>query len=174
VEPGHEALARSPAHLRAEFGRSDVRLFALLGFLEVRYPAKWRIAFNHDELEPWWGAWSPAVLAIAALLTGAGLMLTWRLLATLYALPAWLIGFFCNRQLSLAGSWRLAGAALMPGALFMAAVIFIYGLGWLDLVRLLIAAVMHVLVGWIYVVLGVLALPKLALDSARTNPFQAP
>jgi len=35
-----------------------------------------------------------------------------------------------------AGSWRLAGAALMPGALFLCAAILLYGLGALDLVRL--------------------------------------
>jgi len=69
------------------------------------------------EMEPWWGAREPVVLALAALTVVVGLFVTWSFLATIYVGPVWLISFFANRDLKLAECWRLAGAALMPGAL---------------------------------------------------------
>jgi hypothetical protein len=175
VDLDHGGLARSPAHVRVEFGRSDVQVFALLGFAKASYPKGWRIAFNHQELEPWWGAWKPALLAIVAGLVVIGLILAWWLLATVYALPVWLIGFFGNRQLSLAGSWRLAGAALMPGALLLSVALFFYGLGTLDLIRLMAAAVVHLVLGWVYLSLGALAQPRIReAQDERANPFGRP
>ena len=95
-------------------------LYAVRLRWQCAYPprlGRWR--FNRTELGPWWGAWAPAILAIVAMLVVTGLMVSWACLATVYFLPAWLVGFFANRDLSLRGSWRLAGAALMPGALLM-------------------------------------------------------
>src|ERR1035438_8910206 len=85
--------------------------------------------------------------------------------------PGWLIGFFANRDLSLRGSWRLAGAALMPVALFMCAVIFLYGCGGLDLVRLTVAGALHLVMGWVYLIISPLRLPRHPAAAATVNPF---
>jgi len=82
------------------------------------------------------------------------LLLDWAAMATLYFLPAWLVAFFTNRDLSLVGAWRVAGAAQLPGALFMAVAIVLYGLGAVDLIRLVLAAAVHVVIGWVYVLAG--------------------
>ena len=172
VDLTHSRQARSPAHVQVEFGQYDVRIFSLFGFLQGRYPPGWRMAFNRVELEPWWGAWVPELLACAAGSVLAGLIVIWAILATLHSLPAWLIGFFANRDLSLGGSWRLSGAALLPGALFLTAAIFLYGLGLLDLVRLLVAAGAHLVIGWVYLVVSPLALPRYpGVSGAKRNPF---
>jgi len=52
-----------------------------------------RIAVNQQETRPWWEAWSPALLAMAAAIVFVGLLLCWDLLATLYFFPAWLAAF---------------------------------------------------------------------------------
>ena len=175
VDLNHEGQARSPAHVQVEFGKTDVKVFSILGFAFVTYPHGWIMAFNRTELEPWWGAWAPDILAIVAGLVVVGLMLGWALLATLYALPVWLVGFFANRDLTWPGSWRLAGAALMPGALLLTAAIFFYGLGALDPVRLIVAAALHVVVGWGYVLASPLCLPRHpAVPAAPANPFVVP
>ena len=36
--------------------------------------------------------------------------------AAVYFLPAWILGFFTDRDLNLRAGWKLSGAALMPGA----------------------------------------------------------
>jgi hypothetical protein len=175
VDPAHGGAIRSPAHLQVEFGRKDLEIILLGGYLRIPYQRNWLLMFNRRELEPWWGAWAPALLALAAALAIGGLMLAWSLVATLYCLPAWLAGFMADRQLTLRGSWRMAGAALMPGALLMTAAILAYGLGALDLIQLAGAGAGHILLGWIYLIAGVLSLPRHpAAPASPANPFTEP
>jgi hypothetical protein len=100
-------------------------------------------------------------------------MMTWALMATVYCLPAWVVGFYADRRVSLRESWRLAGAALMPGALLLTTAIFFYGLGALDLVHLVVAGAAHFLIGWVYVIVSPLYLPKHTAAVGRANPFVA-
>jgi hypothetical protein len=171
VDLDHSGEARSPAPVQVEFGRSNCEVFSLFGCMQGAYPPGWAVAFNRTELGPWWGAWAPATLAIVAVLVVGGLMLSWAGLATVYFLPAWLVGFFANRTLSLCGSWRLAGAALMPGALLLSAATVLYGWGALDLVLLATAAAAHLVVGWIYLIVSPLCLPRCRAEEAKENPF---
>ena len=175
VDLKHEGRARSPAHIQVEFGEKDCEVFSLLGFVKGPYPPEWVVAFNRDGLVPWWGAWEPALLGITVVLVVSALMLVWATLATVYALPVWLLGFFANRQLTLPGSWRLSGAALLPGALVFSAAIVLYGVGAFGLIELAAAAAAHVLVGWIYLISSPLRLPvHPAVAAAKANPFSAP
>jgi len=171
VDSKHEGTAHSPAHFEIEFGRNDARIYSLFGFLQVRYSNRWNLAFNRSELEPWWGAWARPLLAMAAALVIGGLMFSWTVLATLYFLPAWLAGLYTNRDLSLRGSWRLAGAALMPGALLLTAAIVLYGLAVLDLIELAVAAALHLVVGCAYVCAATLSLPRHPEAVEKGNPF---
>jgi len=171
VDLDHTGAARSPAHVQVEFGRTDVKVISLLGRLHGAYPRSWTVAFSRTELGPWWGAWAPAILAVAGASVVAGLMLSWAVLATAYCLPAWLVGFFANRAVNLGGSWRLAGAALMPGALVLCVAIFLYGWGTLDLVGLAVASAVHLVVGWVYLGVSPLCLPRLAATTLKENPF---
>jgi len=171
VDLDHVGQARSPAQVQVEFGRRDFKVYSLLGAAQRAYPRNGAVPFNRIELGPWWGAWAPAILAIAAATVAAGLMVSWVCLATLYCLPAWLIAFFANRDCSVGGTWRLAGAALMPGALLLSGVIVLYGWGALDLVRLAVGWAAHLVVGWVCLLLSVLSLPRRQTVSAKTNPF---
>jgi len=176
VDPEHSGGAVPTAHLQLEIGNSDLKLISFLGFCRWRYPAGRRLPFNNPEVEPWWGAWSPAILALAGLATATGLLLSWMVLATIYMVPVWLLGFFLNRELHLGSSWRLSCAALLPGCLLMSALIFFYSLSLMDAVRLAAGLLAHILIGWIYCIAGTLARPKLAQALAGGgNPFaQAP
>src|SRR5690349_12436639 len=128
IDLKHEGEARSPAHVQIEFGRAYVKVFSLFGFVEAAYPRGYAIAFNRPELVPWWGAWTPPLLALIVGGVIVALFLIWALLASIYCWVAWLFAFFANRHLKLPQSWRLSGAALMPGALLMAVTIVLYGL----------------------------------------------
>jgi len=172
VDLDHAAQARSPAHLQVEFGQTDIRFYSLFGCRSMAYPKAYAIGFNYQDLKPWWGAWAPILLALTAGATAVGLLLSWTLLATLYCLVVWLLGLYLNRELTLCGSWRLAGAALIPAALVMIVALVLYGLGQLDVVRLSAAFVLHFVIGWVYVVLGAIAAPGIgSLADKKTNPF---
>ena len=171
VDLDHTGAVRSPAQVEVEFGRGDFKVYSLFGCLRSAYPQSRAVAFNRTELGPWWGAWAPPILAILAVLVVAALIPAWACLATVYCLPVWLIGFFADRECSMGGSWRLSGAALMPGAFLMCAAILMYGLGAFDLVRLTLAGAVHFIVGWIYLVVSPLSLPRHQAKPAKVNPF---
>lgn len=173
VDLRHEGQARSPAHLAVEFGQRDIKIFSLFGYIGLRYPQEQALAFNRDDLTPWWGAWSPAILAIAAGLVLVGLMVSWAVLATLYCLPVWLVALYTNRDLSLRGSWRVAGAALMPGALCFTLILVAYGFEELDMVHLIAGFALHLAVSWIYVLVSPWYCPRYKVQGSRANPFVA-
>ena len=172
VDLNHQGHARSPAHVQIELGQHSLRIFSLFGYLEVLYPQSRNVPFNRTELVPWWGAWVPPILGIAAAAVIGGSLVGWAFFATLYMWPAWVIGFFSDRDLKLSASWRLAGASLMPGAILLSAAILFYGLGAVDLVQLVAASLVHLIVGWIYLFGGVLATPQhAAAETSVKNPF---
>jgi len=174
VDPNHSGQIQSPADLQIEFGRETVRVSSLFGYAEWNYPADWIIAFNRTELEPLWGAWEPEWLGIMVLAVVAGLMLSWTVLATIYFLPAWLLGFLANRRLNFRGSWKLAGAALMPGAMLFTTAIGLYDFGVFGLIQFCFLFGAHVALGWIYLPLSQLFLLRIDAKPPAGNPFSPP
>src|ERR1051325_6159911 len=114
VDLNHSGAVGRSAHVQVQFGKTDFRICSLPGCFTLHYPTGWVVALNRTELEPWWGAWKPAIMAFTFLLTVLVLILNWWVLATLYCLPAWIVALYANRDLSLAESWKLATAALLP------------------------------------------------------------
>ena len=174
VDLEHGGALRSPADFQLEFGSDSVRIFSLFGETEVAYPPGYVIAANQTDARPAWGAWAPDILGIAAIGTFFGLMLVWALLATIYFMVVWLICLFSNRDLSLGASWRLAGAALMPGALLFSMALVLYVIdGGFDIVRLCFAFGMHLVIGWIYIFVSPMFLNR-AQPTDKKNPFTQP
>ncbi|HXG49494.1 MAG TPA: hypothetical protein VNO52_17865 [Methylomirabilota bacterium] len=172
VDTGGDNRATLTSDVRVEFLVHGLRICSLLGCWPLPYPAGWRIQFNRPELEPLWGAWQPIILGLEILIAPCLLLLTWAALATCYCPFVWLIGYFNDRHLTLAGSWRLAGASLMPGALIMIAAILAYGAGALDLLRMLVVTTFHLLVPWPYLILAPLTLPLIPrTQRPSANPF---
>ena len=171
VDLDRSGEVRSLAHFQFEFGRTNMLARSLLGYSSINYPDGWTIAFNRPELSPRWGAWRPVFLAAGVLGTVLYLMASWCVLATLYFAPIWLLGFFANRDLTLKESWKLCGAALMPGALAMLVAILFYGIGMLDLVHMGFALALHVLVGWIYLGISTFYVPLIGEANVPRDPF---
>ncbi len=148
------------------------KICSLAGCWRVAYPPAWRVGLNRPELEPWWGAWHWPVLAVVALLVMVALLAGWCLLATIYFPFAKLAGFFADRELTWAGSWRLAGAALLPGAFLNIAGLFFYSIHALDLIHLGLIYLLHIVCGWVFIAASPFFLPKeSALAAASPNPF---
>jgi hypothetical protein len=170
VDLEHGGSLRSPADFQFEFGADSVRVFSLFGETELAYPPGYIIAANQTDARPAWGAWAPDILGLAAIGTFFGLLLVWALLATIYFLPVWLICLFTNRDLTFRASWKLAGAALMPGALLLSVSLVLYDLGGFDIVQLSFAFAMHLVIGWIYLFVSPMFLNR-ALPAEEKNPF---
>jgi hypothetical protein len=172
IDPQHQGTVRVPAHLQVELGRMEMRFIALFGQWDLPYPDKrWVVGFNRTDLQPWWGAWRPFILWMIFGGSFLGMVTTWWVLQTCYVVPLWLLGFFKNRILGLMGAWKLAGAALLPAALFMTGAVVFYGLGWIDLVQLLIAHGLHWVIGIVYAVGAVVYRPDQKAANPTANPF---
>lgn len=170
----HSGQIRSPAQFQFEFGRDYLAIFSLFGEADVPYPPDQSFYFDRNDVQPQWGAWAPDLLGLAALATFAGLLVSWTILATLYFLPVWLASFFGNRDLNFRQSWRLAGAAQMPGALLLTLSLWLYGLGVFDVVKLCFAFGMHFIISWIYLFVSVPFLPRpTTAPAGKKNPFTA-
>jgi hypothetical protein len=173
LDPTDSADRGEGADLQIELGQNDLRFRSLFGYLVVPYPADTILAINRREVEPWWGAWHPAfVLGV-----GAGVVVllfaSWSVLALLYTWPVRVISFYADRHLSLGGAWRLASAALLPGAILMVLAAAAYTFQHLNLVQLLAATALHFIVGWIYILGSPFCLPRTAAagGTTRRNPF---
>ena len=172
VDIWHEGKLGNEAQVAVEFGRTDVRVHTLAGYADWAYPTDWSFEFNQPKLEPWWGAWRPWLLAGAVVATVGWLFVGWIFLATIYAPVVWLVAFFTNRDMDWRGSWRLAAAALLPGAVFMTLNIFAYGLSTIDLVGLGWGFVFHFVVGWLYALSSLFLLPRHPESAIQPkNPF---
>jgi hypothetical protein len=170
VDVEHGGKLRSPADFQFEFGRDTVEIISLFGTAELDYPSGYFIAANRREARPAWDAWSPNILGLAAIGTFFGMLATWFVLASLYFLPVWLISFFANRDLDFCASWKLAAAALMPGAAVMAAALVLYDSGAIDLVQLCFAFGMHLVIGWVYLFVSPVFLER-STPPEKKNPF---
>jgi hypothetical protein len=174
VDLFHSGALDHASHLQLEFGEQDFRLYYFVDYAVFDYSPDWNYAFNRTKLEPWWGAWHPWILVVALACVVAGLMISWALLATIYYAPVRLLSFLENRDLSWRQSWLLSGAAMMPGALFLAAGIVGYSLGLMDLIRLCAVYGLHFVVGWIYLVISPFFCPRHpATKKQKGNPFAA-
>jgi len=170
VDLDHSGQVHATADVQVEFGRESVRIYSYLGYSEFFYAA-WPMPFNRTDLKPLWGAWSAEVMAVSVIAAFAGLLLSWALLALLYFTPAWLLGFFLNRDLGLRASWKLSAAALMPGALLMTGGILLYNIGFLNLIALSFIFLAHFVLGWIYVIASVFFVPRMSGNTSKKNPF---
>ncbi len=184
TENRYFGLILDPQRARRESPVADVQVFfhqdsfevcSLLGCLTRPYPRGWTIQFNRLELVPRWGAWEPILLGLTALAVIALLFVSWTLLASAYCLLPFLLAYFKDREINFGISWRLSGAALMPGAILLITSLLLYGLGLLDLVRLGVFFALHFFVPWFYLMAAPLKLPP-AKQGPETlpNPFGLP
>jgi hypothetical protein len=161
----------------ADFGftlkREGLLVRSLLGFHEVPYPPHWVMPLNRDDLEPWWGARKPFILIGIVVLVVALLLVGWAALATLYSSPVCLLAFYLDRKATWWDCWKLAAAALLPGALVMSGALWLYSMQRLNLIGLMITVPIQVLIGWIYASCAPKCLPSLSGDTAP-NPFAKP
>jgi MFS family permease len=177
IDPEEKTDPADAADLQVELGRTEIRFRSLFGYVSVPYPRGVLVALNRSSVEPWWGAWRPALAAGV----GAGIVVTlfglWSGFGLVYAWPVRLIALYADRRLSWRGAWRLGSASLLPGALFLSLATVAYAFHQINLVQLLFAGVLHLMIGWVYLLFAPFYLPlEPVADSLQQakNPFKDP
>jgi hypothetical protein len=163
-----------PSDVRVLFHKSGWKACSLLGCVEQAYLRDTTLALGPSHLGPKWAAWKPLVLGGAALGTVVWLFVVWTVLATVYCLPLWLAARATGRRLSLAGSWKISAAGLMPGSAMMVLAVVLYSLRVLDLPALAFVNAAHLVAGWIFLGVVVATLERREAKTgtkAAGNPF---
>jgi hypothetical protein len=167
-ETGHSGQT---ADVQVELRRNYFQVCSLFGCALFDYPPE-AISLGRSSSEPWWGARQPVILVLCAASVFVALWIAWIIFSCIYAPIAKLLAYFGDRELSWRGSWRLAGAAQMTGALLMSLAIFLYGIQAFDLIRFLFFFALHFVVAWIYVGAAPFFLPRTTPKiSVTANPF---
>ncbi len=148
------------ADVQLEFTRERIKVVSLLGYTSLPYPRGVTIELNRQTLDPWWNAWRPAFVFGGVFATLLGLFTTWFVLAMLFAVPLRVLAWFASRATSLGKCWRVAAAALLPGAFWMAGALLLYGLEQLSLVGLGVAFGLHFVVDCVYLLGAPFCLPR--------------
>ncbi len=184
VTPAGVPPVAQTADFQFEFRATSLYVSSLLGYTDFPYPRGYVFALNRTELDPLWGAWRPHLLAAVAGTTFAGLLVLWAALATLLAVPLRAYALLLDRQPSLGGCWKLAFAALLPGALIMGGAVLAYSLRRLSLGELMLVNGLQLLVNTAYWLISPLRLPAGPSPTpfseapppivARANPFAGP
>ena len=158
------------ADLQVAFQASNLVFSGVAGQWTVPYPPDWTVPLGRIEATARWGAWRLALAAGLGLAVTLGLLGSWWALATLYTLPAWLGAWLAGRQPGGTGTWQMAAAALLPGALFLDWGLVAYGLGAIRLPGLASFFTLHWLVGWLWLGWGVACCPRAGARPPK-NPF---
>ncbi len=175
ADPDDVGTPSLAADVRIEFHRRSAAVCSLFGCIPYEYPEGFVIQANRPEVQSHWGAWKPTVCWIIVAGTMLWLLVNWFLLATIYCPFVRLYSYFKDREITLASSWKLCAAALLPAAVFATTCIVLYGLGLLPLLQFLILWSLHIVTGWCYLILAPLHLPRFADAPPKTrNPFDDP
>ncbi len=174
VNPGDESSVDRTADIQFELGGSELRCRSFLGWIECPYPAFWSLDFGRDTALPWWGAWKPSLMTSVALVLGLALFTSWVVVAVVYTGPGLVIARILGKPAEFSQIWRVTVAALLPGAAFLTTAVVFYSFNRITLLLLSVFWLGHWVVGWIYLVGGIMCLPKsppaTAADSSP-NPF---
>lgn len=171
VDPERTGALGQEADLTVLLSATNVFFASVLGYAAVPYPTDYTISLRRDDVAAWWGAREVFLVAGVGIATGLFWLLAWWLLASVYWLPAWIIGLFGNRDLPPAAAWRLAAAAQLPGIVVFAGALASYRFGWLNLLRLGYGFALSFAVAWFYLAVAPLLLPKAPVRKPKENPF---
>lgn len=174
VDPqDHSSLPGAASDVRVVFRGDHIEVHAaLLGKFNINYHPEWNLKLTQEDVQAWWGAWGMGW--VFGLLGGALLLLwgSWLALGLFYTSPGWALAYFWDRDIGLFGSWKMAAAAMLPGALFLGVSFAFYGMGQMQWLLLWGAFLLHWGIGWVYWIGSIRKLPYVPeASSEHGNPF---
>jgi hypothetical protein len=171
VDSAAAGTAGRTADLEVTFEKERVVICGTAGCWRRPYPRDYIISFNRAQVEAAWGAWRWAVIATVGLATFLLLLVMWWAVGLFYLPLVKVLALFADRRITWGGAWRLGCAALLPGALILAAGIILHGFGIIDLFRFALMYLLHVVAGLAFVVTSPFFLPTVGKSPAGRNPF---
>lgn len=161
------------ADLQLEFLPTRFRIDGVLGQFSRPYPPIAQIDLGRLSAIAAWEAWRLTTSVFIGCSVALGLPLAWWFLSSIYCIPSWILARSLSRPVGIAAVWRMAGAALLVGALLSTASIAAYAIGMVRLPGFLLSQILHIPVGLIWLGWGILRLPSGSRPrKTDANPFR--
>jgi len=126
----------------------------------IPYPRDFSFSLNKNDIYPWWLAWRIPMLFLIAIASILSLFIVWQVLSAIYSPLIKGIAWVYRKKITWSGAYALAGAALMPGAVIMCLSIVGYTGRLYSLEGLVIAMPLHLIVGWVFLLISPFFLEK--------------
>lgn len=170
-DPSGKGVVGGTADVIVTLSQRELRVCGILGCLTVPYDPRYTISLGRADLAAWWGAWRTPIHILFVSGITLHLLVLWWAVAFCAAPVLKLITLYADRVISWAGSWRLANAALLPGTMIVMVGIALYDLDAIDLMRMALIYLVHLLCGIAFLGTSPFFLPKVRGTAARKDPF---
>ena len=172
VRPGDSETLGRTADLQLELLPGSLRLAGIAGFVEIPWPATTDLPLGRLQARAAWEAWRRPVLAALIITAAAAMTVVWSGLALTLTVPLRIMAFVLQRHITLGGCWRLSVAACMSASLVLNLGLGGYVMRWLPWPALAAVVVIHLLVGGLFLIWGLLSRPGKSRSASAPNPFQ--
>lgn len=173
VRPGDPETLGRTADLQLELLPGSLRLAGIAGFIEIPWPMTTELPLGRLQARAAWEAWRRPVLAALILASATAMTASWSALALILILPLRFTGFLLRRQITLGGCWRLGLATCMGASPVLNLGLGGYVMRWLPWPALAAVAAIHLLVGGLFLIWGLLSRPRRSRSASAPNPFQS-
>lgn len=150
---------------------SNALVCGFLGCAILPYPAGYTLSLSSHQVAPWWAAWRKFITGAFIVSVVLLQWCAWCIVATLLAAPLRMIAFFSDLNVSIAGTWRLISASMLPGCFVVSLGLALYGYGTIDLLRLFLFFGLYLLCTFFFIVTSLVFLSRLARQ--KGNPFSS-
>ncbi|HIG27863.1 MAG TPA: hypothetical protein EYQ50_08720 [Verrucomicrobiales bacterium] len=169
--------------VKIEFNLSGFKICSLPGCFSLPYPTFFEIDFNRAGIKAWWGAWKPAFLLFFVVGGMVGLVLSWMILAVVYAVAGAIVARIFKRKTGVRGVWQVCCVAQLPIAFILVCCIYSYGASWISIRETTMVFLAHMPLGFAYSVISIFWIPRLepnmkspqkhANSRSSSNPFSS-
>lgn len=158
--------------LALELSEQEVRLYSFGRYTPIPYGQK-EFSLERQRAIPWWEAWMGPIIFWVWFISFFSLIFIWQCFSFLYMFIIKGIAWIARRKITWSGSYTMAGATLMLGAILMGIAILGYGADYYGLPGLVIATIIHFLPAWIFLLICPFLLPRLPKRLKNENSFSA-
>jgi hypothetical protein len=171
---GNAIEEAAPVDIAIELGKYELTIRSVLGESPLPYPDGWNIPLGRNVVWPLWGAWKGPMLAAFCAGSLLLLILSWFVLALLYAPIVLALAGLARRELTFGPAWKMGVAAQWPASLLMVFAVALYSTGEIGLLFVIIMFFAHFIPTILNVLIAPFFLPKLSKKektAPKGNPF---
>ncbi len=160
VTPGTSDPLGQTADFQFDLRPAFVRVQGALGHVDLPWHRDLQLDLGRIPAAATWGAWRGVGQALLACGVFVWMFVVWWILSAVYAIPGWLLSTVLGRSIPIAGLWRMAGAALVTGAIVASVGFLGYATRRWQLTGLIVIQTVHFVLSPVWLGWGIVSTPR--------------